>query len=79
MPRLRQSIRFGEYRHAVKVSRDEGMTALWQHMQRQFHIPLQPFIIASTGPSPGLVGDEEGTFEERTPPLEKCQVAGHLV
>jgi hypothetical protein len=32
----------GEYHYVVKVSGSEGMTAQWQHMQRQFHLPFPP-------------------------------------
>jgi hypothetical protein len=37
-------IRCGEYVSDVKISTHEGMTAQWQHMQRQFHLPFLPFF-----------------------------------
>ena len=40
--RLRQFTKSGEYHYVVKVSGNEGMTAQWQHMQRQFHISPPP-------------------------------------
>jgi hypothetical protein len=38
-------IRCGEYVSDVKISTHEGMTAQWQHMQRQFHLPFLPFFL----------------------------------
>jgi hypothetical protein len=38
--RLRQFTKSGQYHYVVKVSDSEGVTAQWQHMQRQFHLPF---------------------------------------
>jgi hypothetical protein len=40
--RLRPFNKSGEYHYVMKVSGSEGMTAQWQHMQRQFHLPFPP-------------------------------------
>jgi hypothetical protein len=37
-------IRCGEYISDVKVSTHEGMTAQWQHMQRQFHLTNPTYL-----------------------------------
>jgi hypothetical protein len=46
--KLRQFNKSGEYHYVVKESGSEGMTAQWQHMQRQFHLPFPPFLAVLT-------------------------------
>jgi hypothetical protein len=57
---------FGQYHSVVKVSSNEGMTAQWQHTQRQFHLPFR--FLTKDPSTKGTKGPFEACRDGNTTP-----------